>query len=113
MAKSRTSGQGRPKGALNKATAELKELAQPYGPPSIARLALLAGLTDAPGSESEATQLGALRELLDRGYGKPAQAIVGGDADSAPVALTFRWAEAPPDEPDDTGDTEDAPATDP
>ena len=78
MAKSRTSGQGRPKGCVNKATAALRQLAQPYGPPSIARLALLAGLTDAPGSESEATQLGALRELLDRGYGRPAQTI-GGD----------------------------------
>ena len=59
----------------------LKELAQPYGPASIARLAMLAGLTDAPGSESEATQLGALRELLDRGYGKPAQTI-GADRDN-------------------------------
>ena len=59
----------------------LKELAQPYCPASIARLALLAGLTEKPGSESEATQLGALRELLDRGYGKPAQTI-GADKDN-------------------------------
>jgi hypothetical protein len=56
-------------------------MAQPYGPDAIARLALLAGLTDKPGSESEATQLGALKELLDRGYGRAAQTIAG-DRDS-------------------------------
>lgn len=65
-------GAGRKPGSLNKATAHIKELAQVHGPAVIARLALLSGLTDQPGSESEATQLGAMKELLDRGYGKSA-----------------------------------------
>jgi hypothetical protein len=78
VAKSRTSGQGRPAGIPNRTTAAIKALAQEYGEPALRRLALLAGLTDQPGSESEATQLGALRELLDRGFGRPAQTI-GGD----------------------------------
>jgi hypothetical protein len=78
MPRSRTSGQGRPRGVPNRSTAELKQLALAYGKPALARLALLAGLTKEPGSESEAVQLGAMRELLDRGYGRPAQTI-GGD----------------------------------
>ena len=77
MPKSRTSGQGRPKGVPNKATAEIKEAARAYGPAAIARLALLAGLTSKPGSENDATQIGAMKELLDRGYGKAAQPLAG------------------------------------
>ena len=72
---------GRVKGSLNKATVEIKALAQEYGPAAIARLALLSGLTDKPGSDSEQTQLGAMKELLDRGYGKSAQ-ILAGDKES-------------------------------
>jgi hypothetical protein len=111
---------GRQVGTPNKTTAEIKALAQSFGPKAITRLAELSGLI--PGkrpAESEQTQLGAMKELLDRGYGRAAQAIVGGEPGDAPIALTFRWAEAPPEEPEepfdepDTGDTADPPATDP
>ena len=88
MPKSRTSGQGRPKGVPNKATADIKEAARLYGPAAIARLALLSGLTDQPGAESEVTQLGAMRELLDRGYGKAAQAITGPDGGAFEMIVT-------------------------
>jgi len=73
-------GSGRKAGVPNKATAEIKSLAQEYGPDVIAKLAGLAGLIpDVAASESDVTQLGAMRELLDRGYGKASQAITGAD----------------------------------
>lgn len=78
---------GRSKGTLNKATVEIKALAQEYGPATIARLARLAGLTDQPPSDSEQTQLGAMKELLDRGFGKPSQEITG--ADGGPLLHTY------------------------
>lgn len=64
---------GRPKGSPNKATAEIKGLAQKWGPASVAKLALLAGLTDKPAANSEQAQVAAVKELLDRGYGKATQ----------------------------------------
>lgn len=38
--------------------------------------------------ESEAARVGAAEALLNRGWGKPAQAIVGGDEDDAPIQLS-------------------------
>ena len=58
---------GRPPGALNKSTAQVKALAQKHGPAAIARLAALA-----QEAESEQAQVAACRELLDRAYGKSA-----------------------------------------
>jgi hypothetical protein len=72
-------GSGRPTGSLNKATAEIKALAAEYGPAAIVRLAEMSGLTKVPPAESEQTRLGAIRELLDRGYGKAPQALTGAD----------------------------------
>ncbi len=79
---------GRKAGVPNKATAEIKALAQEYGPAIIARLATLSGLTDKPGSESEQTQLGCMKELLDRGYGKSPQAITGADGGALHLIVT-------------------------
>lgn len=70
---------GRQKGTPNKATAEIKEIARKHGADAIERLAYL--MTRA---ESEQAQVAACKELLDRAYGKPAQAIIGDD-DEAPV----------------------------
>lgn len=77
MPVTRTSGQGRPKGAKNKATAEVKEFALQYGPAAIEALARLAGLLDkgVGRAESETAQIMAANSILDRAYGKPSQAI--------------------------------------
>jgi hypothetical protein len=69
MARSSTSGQGRPKGALNRSTLEVREAARAYTAEALKTLASIMrhGTT-------EAAQILAAKELLDRGYGKPAQA---------------------------------------
>lgn len=76
-------GAGRPKGALNKATADVKAAAREYAPAALKRLAELA-----ESATSEAASVAAIREILDRAYGKPTQHI-GGDADS-PVQHVMR-----------------------
>lgn len=73
---------GRKLGIPNRATAEIKGLAQMHGAAAIERLAHI--MTN---GTSETVQIAAARELLDRGYGRPTQAIVG-DPDGAPVAIT-------------------------
>jgi hypothetical protein len=100
MAKSRTSGQGRPRGALNKATADIKIAAQQHGAAAIAALAALAGLAPGERAESETARIAAIRELLDRGFGRSTQPL-SGDANGAPIAYSFRWADATtPPEPE-------------
>ena len=69
MARSSTSGQGRPKGALNRSTLEVREAARTYTAEALAKLAAIMRH-----GTSEAAQIMAAKELLDRGYGKPAQA---------------------------------------
>ncbi len=59
---------GRQPGSLNKITADVRELAGQFGPAVIAELARLA-----TGADSEPVRVSAGRELLDRGFGKPAQ----------------------------------------
>src|SRR5262245_49548756 len=68
----RRPGSGRKKGTPNKVTAEIKELAQQYGPEAIAELA-----RPATKAESEAARVAAIKELLDRGYGRAVQPIEG------------------------------------
>lgn len=73
---------GRKKGVPNKATAELKAIAQSHAPEAIETLLVLMRRTDNP-----ATQLGAVKELLDRGYGKATQ-LIAGDPDGEAVRVT-------------------------
>lgn len=69
-------GAGRPKGSVNKATAEIKELARAYGPAAIEMLAEKAGLVKTKkAADTDQAQVAAARELLDRGYGKPTQGV--------------------------------------
>src|SRR5215472_724967 len=89
----RREGAGRKPRAFNKVTADIRQLAQPYGAPAVAELARLAGLTKAPGAFNEATRVAALKELLDRAYGRATQ-ILAGDADAGPVHYSFSWAPA-------------------
>lgn len=61
---------GRKAGTPNKATADIKALAQEYTKDAINELARLAGK-----AESEAARVAAIKELLDRGHGRAAQAV--------------------------------------
>lgn len=58
---------GRKAGVPNKATAEIKAVAQKHGPAAIRELVRL--MTEA---ESDAARVAAIKELLDRAYGKSA-----------------------------------------
>lgn len=74
---------GRQKGTPNKTTAEMRELARRHGPEALASIVVLMNL-----SQSDQIRLAAARELLDRGYGKPAQSMevitIGADPDPGP-----------------------------
>lgn len=66
MANGRKTG-GRQKGTPNHATQEIRALAGVYAGEAVERLADLMRH-----GENEATRLAAIRELLDRGFGRPA-----------------------------------------
>lgn len=68
----RPAGAGRKRGQPNKATADIKKLAQEHGPDAIKTLVRM--MTKA---KTEATRVAAAKELLDRAYGKAAQPIEG------------------------------------
>ena len=79
---------GRPKVVF-----EIRDLAREFGPPAIAKLAEMAGLAPGRPAEAEAVRVAALKELLDRGFGKSTQPL-SGDAGGQPLAIDFRWADA-------------------
>ena len=84
MAKGKKTG-GRRAGTPNKATAEIKTLAREHGAAMIAQLVRLASE-----AETDAAKVAAAKEVLDRGYGKSAQAAEGREAMGA---LLMRWAD--------------------
>lgn len=63
-------GSGRKAGTPNKATADIKALAQQFGPEAVMTLAQIMKTGDSDKSRAMAANL-----LLDRGYGKPAQTV--------------------------------------
>jgi len=69
---------GRPAGSLNKTTAKLRKAASKYTKSALKTLGdiMLTG-------ESEMARIAAARELLDRGHGKPPQALT--DAEGGPL----------------------------
>lgn len=71
-------GKGRPKGSLNKATRDIKELARTLAPEATKRLQELIR------SDNESVALGAVKEIYDRAYGKATQPI-SGDEDGPPL----------------------------
>jgi len=71
MAKGKKTG-GRTAGTPNKATAEVKTLAQEHGADVIKTLARLVKEAD-----SDQAKIAAGRELLDRAYGKATQHVSG------------------------------------
>jgi hypothetical protein len=69
-------GAGRPKNTPNKATRDIKATAATYTVEAVHELAKLAGLTSGnPGAESEQARISALKELLDRGHGRPTHSV--------------------------------------
>jgi len=81
---------GRPKVVF-----EARDLARQHGPAGIAKLAEMAGLTPGTPAEAEAVRVAAIKELLDRAYGRPTQPL-SGDPDGPPVAIEFTWGPALP-----------------
>ena len=71
-------GAGRRKGAPNKATAEIKALAQQHTPAMITELVRIA-----LHAESEQARVAAIKEVLDRGHGKSPQAVTVDPSDKA------------------------------
>ncbi len=74
-------GKGRPKGALNKATKDIKELARAHGPEVIEGFWRLF-----KEAHSDAARIAAGKDILARGYGKATQPIAG-DGDGGPIAV--------------------------
>lgn len=86
MAKGAAPGErrgGRQKGTPNRITADIKALAQEYGPEAIATIV---GIMR--NSENDTARLAASKEIVDRGYGKAMQGVELTGKDGAPVAIT-------------------------
>lgn len=78
-------GKGRPKGAVNKITADVRVLAQEYGAKAIASLASIMENEEQPA----AARVSAAKELLDRAYGKSPQPITDGDGGTLAEAVSL------------------------
>jgi hypothetical protein len=63
-------GSGRPQGAVNRATADIREAAQVFSEQALQVLVQVA--TE---GESEAARVAAANAILDRAHGKPKQAV--------------------------------------
>lgn len=61
---------GRKPGSLNKATKDIKALAQQYAPDTMRELHRIA-----MESESDQARVAAIKEIHDRGYGRPKQEV--------------------------------------
>lgn len=76
---------GRQKGSPNKATADIKALAQEYGQAAVHTLAEI--MQDV--AQPSAARVSAAKELMDRGYGKAMQPTELTGKDGAPFAYEF------------------------
>lgn len=75
---------GRQKGTLNKVTADVRAIAQKYGPAAIATLAEIMEDRKQPAP----ARVSAAKELLDRAYGKSPQPISDADGGSLSEAVS-------------------------
>lgn len=75
---------GRKKGSLNKATADIKAIAQQHTAEAVK------ALVDMLHDGGDAAKVAAARELLDRAYGKPTQPIAGDDSMPAVGLVVFK-----------------------
>lgn len=95
-------GAGRPKGSRSAATkqqqATLGELAKALAPEALDALASVMRT-----GQSEAARVSAANSILDRGYGKPVQAVEHAGKDGAPIPFdgwVIARAEPDPTDPD-------------
>lgn len=72
---------GRIKGVPNKVTADVKALAREYVPDAIKTLAQIMASDEQPAP----ARVAAAKELIDRAYGKSAQAVELSGPDGAPI----------------------------
>lgn len=85
MAKGAKTG-GRVAGTPNKVTRSLKEAARQHTEEALEALVNVIRST-----ESDAARVSAIKEILDRGYGKASQ-VLNGDEDGGPVRVaTVEW----------------------
>lgn len=75
----------RPRGAKNKTEHDVRVMARKHGPRMIGLLVKVAEESD-----SHAARVAAIKEVLDRGYGKPVQPH-DGDGEGGPIKLTVTW----------------------
>ncbi len=75
-------GAGRPKGAVSKATADIREAAQQYSDQALQVL-----VTVATKGESEAARVAAANAILDRAHGKPKQSVETSGPDGSPIQV--------------------------
>lgn len=75
-------GQSGNPGGRPKEAAEVKALARSHSKAAVEKLVALM-----LSSADEKTVIAACNSILDRGLGKPAQAITGGDEDDAPLRV--------------------------
>ena len=92
LPKGRTNNpKGKPKGTLNKSTAEIKELAQNYSAKALETLSSIMR-----NSDNDTARIAAAKELLDRGYGKVTQPMehTGKDGVALPTEFVIKFVEA-------------------
>lgn len=79
---------GRPKGVPNaprEARGDMRDIARKYGPEALDAL-----INIAKHGAPDGARVSAIREILDRGYGKAPQPM-DGDGDGGPIQLAIRW----------------------
>lgn len=85
---------GRPKGAVSTAKKELMEMAKGYAPRALQVLAEVMNDKQAPAP----ARVSAATSILDRGYGKPSQAVqIGGDEENQTPIKTVQLIPITPD----------------
>lgn len=90
-------GAGRPKGALNKATASVREAAQAFTTDALSTLAEIMRDPEHPA----AARVSAAQALLDRGHGKPTQSVeLDGSLDVEATFTEIRRTVVDPRHPD-------------
>ena len=86
-------GAGRPRGAANKATADIREAASQY-----TQLALNTLVEVATEGDSAAARVAAANAILDRAHGKPKQSVEASGPDGGPINTVTRIMLVGPDD---------------